>query len=178
MKLLAVSSLPFKDKPIIWIVLLLSLFVTAVARIPQLFLPFERDEGAYAYIAEIIDRGGLPYRDAFDHKPPGIYYLYHLSFSVFSNTVYAPRLAALFFIAATCILVYSFVFKVTKSSSAGTLSMALLAFATASPAYAGFTANTEIFVLPFVLGASLLLLKDELSGRVAFLCRGASGLHH
>ncbi|HEX6289903.1 MAG TPA: glycosyltransferase family 39 protein [Herpetosiphonaceae bacterium] len=45
-------------------------------RMPGLALPLERDEGAYAYVAWTWLQGGLPYRDAFDHKPPLIYLLY------------------------------------------------------------------------------------------------------
>jgi hypothetical protein len=45
-------------------------------RLPGFALPLERDEGAYAYVAWNWLHGGLPYRDAFDHKPPLIYLLY------------------------------------------------------------------------------------------------------
>jgi 4-amino-4-deoxy-L-arabinose transferase-like glycosyltransferase len=37
--------------------------------------PLDRDEGAFLTIARVILHGGLPYRDAFDQKSPGIYYL-------------------------------------------------------------------------------------------------------
>jgi hypothetical protein len=35
--------------------------------------PFMRDEGFYAAVAQIIKHGGIPYRDAFDNKPPMIF---------------------------------------------------------------------------------------------------------
>jgi hypothetical protein len=34
-----------------------------------------RDAGVYLYIGEHIIRGTIPYRDIWDHKPPGIHYL-------------------------------------------------------------------------------------------------------
>jgi 4-amino-4-deoxy-L-arabinose transferase-like glycosyltransferase len=37
--------------------------------------PLNRDEGAFLTIARVILHGGLPYRDVFDQKSPGIYYL-------------------------------------------------------------------------------------------------------
>ena len=33
------------------------------------------DEGVFLYIAHRIAAGGMPYRDVWDHKPPGVYLL-------------------------------------------------------------------------------------------------------
>ena len=52
------------------------LLLAVLIRLPGLALPLERDEGAYGYVAFDWLRGGLPYRDAFDHKPPLIYLMY------------------------------------------------------------------------------------------------------
>jgi len=35
--------------------------------------PMHRDDGAFAYMGRQLLRGVLPYRDVWDHKPPGIY---------------------------------------------------------------------------------------------------------
>jgi Dolichyl-phosphate-mannose-protein mannosyltransferase len=35
----------------------------------------DRDSGVYLYIGSVVLRGGVPYRDVWDHKPPLIYYL-------------------------------------------------------------------------------------------------------
>jgi hypothetical protein len=56
-----------------WHVALAGVFVFALAiRVPLAAIPLERDEGAYAYIAQHWLHGAIPYRDAFDHKPPGV----------------------------------------------------------------------------------------------------------
>ena len=34
------------------------------------------DQALYAYVGEQIRAGGLPYRDAWDQKPPAIHFLY------------------------------------------------------------------------------------------------------
>ncbi len=34
-----------------------------------------RDSGVFLYVASMLLRGKLPYRDVWDHKPPAIYYL-------------------------------------------------------------------------------------------------------
>lgn len=42
-------------------------------------LPLNRapseDEGVFLYVARTIATGGMPYRDVWDHKPPGVYLL-------------------------------------------------------------------------------------------------------
>jgi hypothetical protein len=154
----------------LWFVVLVAVFFSSVARIPQLRIPYDRDEGAYAYMSDVIDRGGLPYRDAFDHKPPGIYYIYNLSFKIFGHDIQAPRIAALLSVAIASVLVFLFVYKISFSFSAGILSMGLLAWGSSSAAYAGFSANTEIFVLPCLAGASLCLIRNGGSKRKYFLC--------
>lgn len=35
----------------------------------------EHDEGVFLYVAQVISRGDMPYRDVWDHKPPAIYVL-------------------------------------------------------------------------------------------------------
>src|SRR5262249_31300284 len=41
----------------------------------EMLAPLGRDEGTFLTVAQEIQHGRLPYRDAFDHKGPGIYYL-------------------------------------------------------------------------------------------------------
>ncbi len=43
---------------------------------PTLLFPFGRDQAVFAYMAKAITEGAVPYRDAWDLKPPGIYLLY------------------------------------------------------------------------------------------------------
>jgi hypothetical protein len=45
-------------------------------RVPSLAQPMGGDQALYAYVGEQIRAGGLPYRDAWDQKPPAIHFLY------------------------------------------------------------------------------------------------------
>jgi len=57
-------------------VLLASAVLFNAACISTAWAPLpSRDAGVYLYIGEHILRGAMPYRDIWDHKPPGIYYL-------------------------------------------------------------------------------------------------------
>lgn len=142
------------------ILILLSLLAVT----PRLFfidVPFERDEGVYAYISDVIDRGGIPYRDAFDHKPPLIYYIYNVSFALFGHSIIAPRLMAVLFTAIACLYVFLIVYHITHNKIAGVLSMMFLGLSSASPVYSGFNTNTEIFTLPFLAAGSYYLMIAE-----------------
>ena len=47
-----------------------------ILRLPSLVQPMGADQGLYAYVGERILEGKLPYRDAWDQKPPAIHYTY------------------------------------------------------------------------------------------------------
>ncbi len=59
-----------------------------------LILTFDhgRDQGIYALVARTILEGGLPYRDAWDFKPPGIYFVYALARAAFGAGAHAIRI--------------------------------------------------------------------------------------
>ncbi|HEY8551345.1 MAG TPA: hypothetical protein VIL35_15415 [Vicinamibacterales bacterium] len=55
------------------------LFVLLVAvRLPSLAQPAGADQALYAYVGQRILAGELPYRDAWDQKPPAVHYTYAL----------------------------------------------------------------------------------------------------
>jgi hypothetical protein len=53
---------------------------------------YGRDQGIYAVVARTILDGGMPYRDAWDFKPPGIFLIYALSRALFGSGQWAIRL--------------------------------------------------------------------------------------
>src|SRR3954465_8342109 len=57
-------------------VLLALICVLIVVRLPSLVQPMGADQGLYAYIGDRIRSGDLPYRDAWDQKPPAIHLAY------------------------------------------------------------------------------------------------------
>jgi hypothetical protein len=64
-----------------WI--LLTVLVTV--RLPSLVQPAGADQDLYAYVGQAISRGGLPYVDAWDQKPPAIHYTYALLYRVWPH---------------------------------------------------------------------------------------------
>ena len=55
------------------LIIVLSLIVLSQAN-PGLSLP-DRDYGIFSYIGQQIVLGKLPYKDAWDHKPPAVFYV-------------------------------------------------------------------------------------------------------
>jgi hypothetical protein len=56
-----------------------------------LMFKYGRDQGIYATVAATMLRGGMPYRDAWDFKPPGIYVIYAFARAVLGPGQWAIR---------------------------------------------------------------------------------------
>jgi hypothetical protein len=69
-----------------WIVLALLVLV----RVPSLVQPAGADQDLYAYVGQEILRGGLPYRDAWDQKPPAVHYTYAALFALWPHESVIP----------------------------------------------------------------------------------------
>lgn len=65
-----------------WYVVLVCLLVL---RVPSLVQPAGADQGLYAYVGTRILDGGLPYRDAWDQKPPAIHFIYAVMYGLWAH---------------------------------------------------------------------------------------------
>ena len=144
--------------------------------LPFLQEPFELDEGFYATVVQVILDGGLPYRDAFGHQPPLIFGWYALSFLIFGQHVWAPRLVAAGLMSATTLVVYA---QGRLLFSGREALLAALAFAL-SIGVARFhtNANAEYFMLlPLTAGLVTFTLGQQ-TGRLPwfFLSGVLSGM--
>jgi 4-amino-4-deoxy-L-arabinose transferase-like glycosyltransferase len=125
-----------------------------------LSLPLMSDEGEYACEARLLRQGGLPYRDAYDQKPPMVFWLYRAAFQIFgeNDPSAARKLALLFGWAATLALF----FLVPEDWGTCARFCAAAAFAAASNAPVGdlgFAANTEVFLCAWTSLAAWALLR-------------------
>ncbi|GIW43549.1 MAG: hypothetical protein KatS3mg077_0831 [Candidatus Binatia bacterium] len=150
--------------------LLLFLIVLAVVglRLHWLQVPLERDEGEYAYFGQLILQGGLPYRDAYNMKPPGIYYAHALALWLCGETAQGVRLAVTGVSVASALLFYGVVrhWLTRTSSLLATATFALLA---AHHRLLGFASKAEHFVLLFALAglaAGLGSLRRQSAARM------------
>jgi len=147
-----------KSKYATIVLLVLILALQIALRIPFLGEPLERDEGSYAYIAQRMLVGEIPYRDYFDHKPPVIYFAYAGIFKLFGDSMLSIRLFTLFFSLILTLLVFA-VGYLWWGRSGGILSAFLYALFSGGPLVQGTSANTETFmVLPLLLALYFFLL--------------------
>lgn len=73
---------------------LVVLSLTAIAYLLLILLTFRygRDQGIYAVVGEVVLSGGAPYRDAWDFKPPFIFFIYAGARGLFGPGMISIRL--------------------------------------------------------------------------------------
>ena len=145
---------------------------TSLIRLRLLGIPLERDEGEYAYIAQLILKGIPPYLTAYSMKLPGIFFAYALNMSIFGQSIEGIHLGLIFVNVATIMLVFVLA-KRLFGLYGGLVAGASFAVLALGKTVLGLTANSEHFVLLPVMAGLLLLLRaiDIQKGR-AFLLSG------
>ncbi|GEM_PF-741279 len=122
-------------------------------------VPLFRDEGGYGYIAQVMQHGGLLYRDVVDIKPPGIYVLYYIAQMLFG---WGAGPGVRLFASLICLLTLPFLYLITRrmaSSNAGLVAALLFGLITPSPRLMGCFAFCEVFMfLPIVAAFYLFLV--------------------
>ncbi len=145
----------------------------AVLLAPMLVYPFGSDHGSFATTADVLRRGGALYRDVWEIKPPGIYYLFAAAFAAFGRSMLAVRLLDLLWtLAAAAVLVL--VGRRLLSPRAGVIG----AFCFLALYALGFdywhTAQCDGFTsLPLALAALLTLLAEERDSKSLAFAAGA-----
>lgn len=63
-----------------------------------------RDQGIYSVVARTLLEGGMPYRDAWDFKPPGIFFVYALARALFGGAQWGIRVVEVAGLLATVLV--------------------------------------------------------------------------
>ncbi len=127
-------------------------------RAPLHRLPLERDEGAYALIAQRWLAGDVLYRDLFDHKPPLVFLAFVPALALPGDPVVAVRTVATLVLLATGVALLGLGWLV-YGRAAGLAALALLLAYGSSLRFQGLAFNSEaVLVLPATLGALLVAL--------------------
>lgn len=138
--------------------LFLIVLTTIILRMRLLDVPLERDEGEYAYIGQLILDGIPPYTEAYNMKFPGIYFIYAGILWLFGQTHTAIHLCLLIVNVLSIILLFIFA-RIAYDDWAAAAAAGAFALLSMSYHVQGFWANAEHFILPFVIGANILLLS-------------------
>jgi hypothetical protein len=148
-------------RTLFWI--LFSLLV--LVRVPSLVQPAGGDQGLYAYVGERILAGEVPYRDAWDQKPPGIHYTYALLYAVHPELSIVPA-ADLLVAAATALLLLALGRRLGPPGSGELAAVLFLLYTNPALARLGgarVRAQCEVFIGLFA--AAGLLLTHQVGQR-------------
>jgi 4-amino-4-deoxy-L-arabinose transferase-like glycosyltransferase len=121
-------------------------------RAPFVAVPLERDEGEYAYIAWRVLEGEVPYRDAFDQKPPGVFAAYLGAFALFGRSAPAIRLFLHLWSVGTALVLFVFLRRMAGGLAAAGATLVFAVLST-DPRMGAVSANTESFLLLPMVGA-------------------------
>ncbi len=137
--------------------------VLLVVRLPSLAQPMGADQGLYAYVGETIRAGGLPYRDAWDQKPPAIHLTYAAMRSIVPHRAAVP--AADLLVAA---IVATLLWLLGTSLGGPTVGgwSAIVFLLLSNPAFArlggvSVRAQCETFIAAITTAAFLLLARSR-----------------
>ncbi len=146
------------------------LFVTVFIRVRMLGVPLERDEGEYAYSAQLMLQGVPPYKLAYNMKMPGIYAAYAVILAVFGQTAAGIHFGVLLINTVTVILIY-FIAQKLLNSTAGVAAAVFFAITSLSR-FVQATANAENFVVLPAMAAILLMMKFTEVKKLLYLISG------
>jgi len=163
-----------------WRWLLLStvpLILAAALRYPSLFEPrWYGDEGVFAAIGQSIRHGEVLYSQAWDNKPPLIFFSYALVQGAFGSGVFALHLVASVAALATLFTLMAagrMLFGTTRSVLAGVIFALLIC----TPVIEGNLALTEMFmILPVSLAVLAFLFAERYEGGRRLIGYAVAGL--
>jgi len=148
--------------------------VLFLVRLPSLVEPMGADQGLYAYVGERILHGELPYRDAWDQKPPAVHVTYAAMRAIWphdSAVAAADLLMALVVTALLAVLGTALHTRTTGQVAA------LLFLLLSNPSFMRLSgvmvrAQCETFIAAAVTGALVLASRTGTHGRSAMLGAG------
>jgi hypothetical protein len=152
--------------------------VLFVVRLPSLVQPMGADQGLYAYVGDVIRSGGLPYRDAWDQKPPAIHLTYAVMRAILPRDAAVPA-TDLIASGVLAILLWQLGTAIA-GGSVGPWSAVVFLFLS-NPAFArlggvSVRAQCETFIAASVTGAFLCLSRSRRMQRPAVWCAAAGAL--
>jgi 4-amino-4-deoxy-L-arabinose transferase-like glycosyltransferase len=149
------------SNPVLWAVLVA--VPVCIAHIPSFFHRLlDGDEAIYGSIAALMNLGGPLYAEGgVDNKPPGIFWVYAVTFRVLGTyQMAAIHVIALLVIAATCILIF-LAGRQLAGARVGILAAIFYGVMTGAGNPRLLAANTEAFMMLPLTASLLLMLRRQ-----------------
>jgi hypothetical protein len=155
-KKVAIPQKPERDYHLIFIGIIIA--IVSIIRYRLITIPFERDEGEYAYIGGLFLHGIAPFKDAYSMKLPGTSFMYALLMLLFGHSNSGVHLGMLFINAGTMFLLY-YSFKKIFNPFIGLATGTIYGFMSIGLVFDGFAAHATHFIC-FYSAIGLVLLVD------------------
>ncbi len=137
-------------------------------------IPLERDEGEYAYAGSLILHGKLPYKDAYNMKFPGTYFMYSLLMAIGGESIEAIRYGVTVIVLLTALGIYGIVRLVHKGAIAGAVASLTYLALIGTMEGEGLMANSEHFVNLFAVAGIWALLRYKATNTVLYVIIGGA----
>jgi 4-amino-4-deoxy-L-arabinose transferase-like glycosyltransferase len=151
--------------------------VLLLVRLPSLAQPAGGDQGLYAYVGQRILAGELPYRDAWDQKPPAIHYTYALMWAIWPHDSIVPA-TDLVVAGVTGWLVFLLGRRLGGDAAGASSALLFLIYTNPTLQRLGgvrIRAQCEVFIAMFVT-AALALVHRTCAGDETLFRRGVRGM--
>ncbi|WKZ31615.1 MAG: glycosyltransferase family 39 protein [Thermodesulfobacteriota bacterium] len=150
-----------------WLIVIAVSIVCASIRIHLLDVPLERDEGEYAYAAQLLLNGIPPYEHMHTMKLPGVFGAYAIFMLAFGQSTEAIHLGLTLLNALTSVLVFLLARKFLEPLPSA-FSSAFFSILSMNSAFLGLSANAEHFAVLFIVAGALFLFKSMEAGKAFF----------
>jgi len=153
--------------PALWLGVLGLAFLFVLLRWNNFDAPLIRDEGEYAYAAQLLISGSAPYEHSFLQKPPMIAYSYALAGLLAPDVFWFPRILAGVFAALATVLLGD-IARREFGPGVAMPAMWLMTPMILLPELDQFIANTEMFMLlPLMATAAVYVHSRHCNGGAA-----------
>lgn len=155
---------------------LVSVAIVAIAvRWHLMGQPLDRDEGFYAYVAQRLLDGGVPFRETFSDKPPIAFFIYAVFFGLFGQSAWAIHFGGALWVASSSVLMALLARRLFGPVS-GIAAGLYYAITSAEASYQGSSINLELLLTPFALGSLVLLTRPVITHANVAAAGGLLGL--
>ncbi len=121
-------------------------------------IPFERDEGSYAYAGKIILDGAIPFTDIGSQRLDGVFYAYSVLVWIFGYSIKAIHIAFLLINLASAVMIF-FLTRKLSNYMAGLAAAGFFALLSMASSASGFTTQSEHIVVFLILASFLFLFE-------------------
>ena len=151
--------------------LALAIILVLLQAIPNISYPLGRDQATYCLIGRGLTHGQALYRDLWDNKPPGIFYIYALIVKIFGPAMWSAGLVDILWLLAISILLFSFTERMLGKTGAALA----VVVNSAMHVRAGYwdAGQPETFLMLFVFAGYLLLAGNGRKQWLRSACAGA-----